>query len=331
VIRRADRRQQLLAVLVAVAPVAVWHGLHRSPRGYADELAGAYGSQRWQALLQQLAEELPALRRGFATDLLTQPALQPIADGLGLICLLCLLRRAVSGALDSLYAVANLLVLVVWPYPDEAARFLWVLLPILLAQPLLVAAGCWRDTPRRVVVATSVWALALLVLALPALVRAADRFVAATHSAVPEASRYILWYRADSANAAHYVGMQLAIINTLRALPSVVPANDCVIATRPDIVTYFGRRQSTYPPPPWEPDDTFLPRLRMTGCHYLFAIIATDPGHHLSPLYPLLRIAGHYEPVMVCPGPDGGAPTGDPVCALVRLKAPEGVSPSLAP
>src|SRR5262249_32659705 len=107
---------------------------------------------------------------------------------------------------------------------------------------------------------------------------------------------------------------------TLSHIAEVVPTSDCVVTTRPDILSYFGHRSSTYPPAPWTADADFEAKLRSSGCRYVFSIIATDPNRRLSPLYPLARIPGRFDPVMTCAMPDDSFSGPDPVCALVRLK-----------
>jgi hypothetical protein len=320
VMRAAPRRSALLAMLAAVAPLAIWHLLHRSPQGYSDELQGGYARSGMDMLWRQLATELPALRRGFADNFLLSDPLRPLADGLGVLCLVSVAWRIRGATADGLYVLASLVVLALWPYPDEARRFIWVLLPILLGQLLLTVRSLvvidlrWQTLPPAVVM------IVIALLIAPGLMLMVHRYSAARDSATPEAAHQVLWYASDTAQAEYAVDVQLSMIGTLSHLQDVVPASDCVIATRADIVNYFAHRRTAYPPAPQTPEADFAGQLRGTGCHYVFSIIATDPGGHLSPLYPLTRIPGQFDPVMTCAPVDVMSADPDPPCVLVKLK-----------
>ena len=80
-----------------------------------------------------LARELPALRDGFALNF-TRGGQLPGAPfyALGATCLLASLLRGLRLRPEAVYLLAYLLIVLFWPYPEEAQRFLWVILPLLL-------------------------------------------------------------------------------------------------------------------------------------------------------------------------------------------------------
>jgi hypothetical protein len=220
---------------------------------------------------------------------------------------------------DGLYVAATLAILVVWPYPEEARRFLWVLLPVLFGQSLLAVRAALQGNIRSALLAKLAFAAAILIMVLPVLAFFVQRYHAAAESGRPEAAHNTLWYVPNPADAERWVGMQAAMIATLQQGAGLVPASDCILASRPDIVNYFAHRMSTYPPPPSTPDVRFEQELRSIGCHYLFSIIATDPNRRLAPLYPLNRIPGGFTARLACAAPDDHYTDPNPVCLLTEL------------
>lgn len=324
---RAPRREALLVMVFSVLPFINWHLFHRATQGYSDELQGAYGGLGLDAVAHQFGRELAALRVGFGENFRPDRSLRSMADLLGLLCLACAAWRLRRGRPDGLYLLASLAVLVVWPYPEEARRFLWVLLPVLLGQALLVLKTLLQPDETRSGGATLVkvtLAAGILGMALPAQSFLLQRSRAAAASPIPEAAHNALWYVPSVADAERWVGMQVVMIATLEQAGSVVPPSDCILATRPDIVNYFARRISTYPPSPSIPDAQFPGQLRSIGCHYLFSIVATDPNRRLAPLYPLGRIPGEFDTVLACAAPDDRYDSPEPVCLLTELKPANG-------
>jgi hypothetical protein len=290
----APRRAAVFVLVSSLLPVLAWHLLHRADTGYTDtlgstDLSGFIGFTR-----DQLARELPALRDGFVGNFM-RGAPFPAAPfhALGAICLLATLLRGLRLRPDAVYMLAYLLIVLFWPYPEEAQRFLWVILPLLLAQPLLLL-GQWRGKTlgeRQPRLAACALAGALLLLAIPSLAMASDRYRNAAYSGLPAARNLISWYggSADPGDDLHRAFSQVVIMDALRRIDEEIPADACVVAIRPDLVNYFGRRRSTFPPPDSIPDPYFRKMLRATGCHFVFMSSAAD-NRFPVPLYPLQRL-----------------------------------------
>lgn len=299
--RYGTRRTGVLALLLAAFPALCWHLVHRSSLDYGNQLQAVYGDHPWQVLLRQVGIELPALRRGFSENLLNSPAPSLLADGLGLLCLAGTLARAARLEADAIYLCAYLAVLLIWPYPEEAQRFLWAVLPVLLAQiPLLLgpAGGAGGD---RGLHPAALVALACLVLAavLAPLGQLADRYRSAAYSGIPNARGMASWYEPDPAYARQQVIAENAFINSMELIPSEVPEQDCVLATRPDVVNYYAHRRSKSPPLASVPDPAFELMARNTGCGYVFGMAFKD-NFFPVPLHPLPRLAGQVHVLYVC-------------------------------
>jgi hypothetical protein len=319
---RGGRRPGLLALAMAASPVLMWHLLHRSRHGYGAALMMYYGGHALELLRAQLPGQLQALRAGFAECLSPFGRLPLVTDALGLACAFGAAWRAARLRPDSVYIAAYLGVLLFWPYPNVAQRLVWAVLPLLLAQPLLILAEAPRGPvpARSLACGSAAIAGAILLLALPVLAQAATRFRDAAYSGLPGARGYEGWYAADPGHAVHRVFSQQVFTQALRQIPAVVPESGCVIATRMDLVNYYGMRQSALPPENSVPDVYFMQWLRAGRCRYVFMYNATD-DHYPVPLYPLQRLAGHLQILRYINvhDPAGGEPQGGVVCIVARL------------
>jgi hypothetical protein len=285
---RARRRELLPALLLALLPALAWGLLHQVRTSYTEVLARSYGGgQLWSAVRAQLATELPALWGGFR-DNFTFPgnlALGSLAAFVGVSSLVAALWRLRRLEPDAVYALGNLGVLGLWPYPEEAWRFLWVLLPIFFVQILLLGRSL-----RRPKVLAPLVAAAVLAMALPQVAEAAQRRLAARASDIPGAGTFIDWYGQDADLSANTVGAQVSIIGAIQSLEQALPADDCVISVRPDLIGYFGRVRSVSAPRNTVPEPYFTELLHRSGCHYVFVLnsaTAFDPA-----LHPMQRLGG---------------------------------------
>ena len=317
---RAPRREALLALAASVLPVLIWSVLHRSKVSYTDALGLIYSGDHWGILRSQLASELPALRNGFGGNFLLQSPLRPIADILGLICLAGTLWRTIKLKPDALYTTVNLLILLVWPYPEEAQRFLWVLLPLLIVQPLLAFSG-WRSEPPSARVPrllTGMLSVPILAMTIPAFALASDRYRAAAYTDLPEARTFASWYGEDVDHAWDVVSIQTAIINSMHRITEDVPVNDCVISTRPDLINYFGRRRSYFPPLNSTQDPYFDRQLRAPGCHFVFGMSSADWRYPVT-MFPLAKLGKNLDVVYYNSIPSASADRFKLTSMLVRL------------
>ncbi len=319
---RGPRRSGLLALLMAAAPLLVWHLLHRPRHSYDTALFMYYGMDSLRIFRTQLSTELPALWSAFAENLSTSLALYPLAYALGAVCAACGVWRAVRLRPDGVYLAAYCSVLLIWPYPNVAQRLVWAVLPVLLAQPLLALAEMRREIPKAGYLAACTAACAgiTLLTALPAIAQTAERYRMADDDGFAAARGFEGWYAADPRHAVHRVFSQLVFVQALEQIPAFVPESDCVIAVRTDLVNYYAQRRSVFPPLNSTPDPYFMETMRATGCHYVFMYNAAD-GHFPVPLHPLQRLAGHIRILSVVdlPDPASGEAAGRAICMLGRL------------
>jgi len=290
--RHGTWRSYAMAAALAVCPALAWHLVHHSPTSYGDQLQAMYGAHPWETLLKQVGAELPALRHGFAENLLHDPSWAPLADLLGLLCLGCTLVRAARLEEDGIYLCAYLAVLAAWPFPEEAMRFLWPVLPLLLAQPLLIAFHWRQHHPAGLLHPAAISGMVLLLLpsTIGALHQFADRYWSAPYSEIANARGMVYWYARDAARARAVATAENTFIDALRLITSEVPANDCVLSTRPDVISYYAHRFSKRPPLNSVPDPEFGLIARSSGCNYVFGMAFKDNIFPVA-LHPIPRLS----------------------------------------
>jgi hypothetical protein len=275
-------------------------------------------------LRNQLAEELPALHLGFSSSLsyLDQPLV--LADIIGFLCLASALVRAAGMKLDAVYVITHLIILAVWPYPAEASRFLWVLLPVLFAQPPLLLAQWLKQRPLALPCRSLYGFIggAVLLMALPGISFALSRYKDAGEIPLKDAQCYLWWYAVDTQDDFVNAGVEAAIVDVLKRSSAVVPEGDCILSPRPDFTAYLSRRRSYLHPLPAVDDAGFESSLRAQACHYALVYLATDRLYPI-PMYPAQRLAGYSEVLLKGWLPYAQAEGREPVCKLLRLHLPE--------
>lgn len=279
-----------LTVALVLLPLLLWYGLHSAAGdGYGDALAERYHDVGPGLLFRQAAEMAPALVRGFADNFTDLPALRILALAWGALCLVAAGTRALCLQADGIYALSYLGLLLWWPFPSEAQRLMWVLVPVLLAQPLLAAPAAARRLLPFAAAAT------ILAMAVPAIAYAASRYAMAPFlSQVAGTRGYLHWYTDRSADAPLHIGAEAGLVDALRRIPQFVPESECVISVRPDLVNYYGQRRSVFPPRTAVVEPAFSTALNAGHCTAVVATRFVDTRFQ-DVMYPLGRLDGRFE------------------------------------
>ncbi len=284
------RRRDFGLAIAAMVPLVVWIVLHRSSSdSYVNILQSSYPGNGMQRLAQQLAAQPSLFRYGFAGNFLQTSGLIAVVDALGIAVVAVMLFRLVRLRADAVYAACYAGIVAIWPYPEEIARLLWPLLPVLLGTSTLQAARLAEHvSPLSRQLAGAAVVAAVFCITLPVDAFMADRW-AMRGDEVATLRRFPEWYELDPRHALEVARAEQGMIELLQRLPNVVPAEDCVIAVKPQLVEYFAHRRSVLPPPSSVPDPEFIERTRQTGCSFVLMLASKDKAYP-APLYPFARI-----------------------------------------
>jgi hypothetical protein len=223
---------------------------------------------------------------------------------------------------DAWYFLAYLAALALWPYPGEAVRLAWVVVPVALGY--LVWGGERLAARAAPVLGASVpalrWApVAVVALAvLPEFALLAGRALHPLARDTPGYRHLAQWYEPDLARARYLTEVHLRLAESLPAFAAEVPATECVLSSVPQVVSFFMGRSSRNLPPESADDAVFESALRDSGCRYAVFAAATARGE--SAFYPYQRLGGR----VVILGEAYARLEGEPlVASLGMLTAPD--------
>jgi len=281
-----------IPVFIAFVPAALWQLVgHQEGQGYVSSFLVKYSNGSLGSVFGRLWEQLIVLWHGWAANFAASFVGIVIASFLAVIGMAGAARRAYFFKVDGLYIVAYLLLIVIWPYPAEAQRFMFVAIPILLAQGLLLVA----DTLPRLRVDRFAIDFQLLLLVavslvvIPGLLLTIGRFVAPIPERIETFRRTQNWYvpNPHGALVAGWAGKLL--VEHMKEVRKYVPANDCVYGIKPSILGFYARRISVIPPPVHFTDIEFAQYLDQTRCRFFYAFGYDSPSFPV-PFYPLNRL-----------------------------------------
>jgi len=318
VIRRPSQWRAML--FVAGIPFVLWSfwtRLHGSGMSLiARSLQDSYAGDLWSHLATQINTEIQVLVVAWFGIWFGAPAswsLVAVVAVFGFICLVGLAARLRSGHFDAVYGLVYLALLLVWPWPSEASRLLYVIVPVMLGQGMWLLDRLSRRLHPALQPATQ-WAIAgLLMLAVvPGLAVCIQRRL----QEIPieaAALKHSAGYYSDFATDRQVATATLQLVDDMPSLALHVPPSDCVFAIKPSAIMLLAERNSLGPPPSSSDDIGFDHLLHQ--CRYAYLVkgqSATFP----SAFYPRDRLHG-YRILSVLA--DKFDPRGGEIAELVEL------------
>ena len=306
---RRPRRWPWLMTM-ASAPFVAWSLAGRSQQAgfsnYLGQFTGRYAEDAGGVLWHQVAGEsrrlLEAWARGWTGYPDLSAPLNRVALLIGLVCLAGWLLRLVRLRLDALYVAFYFGLLLVWPFPAEAERLEYVLVPVLLAEGTLLLHSCGKvlgktGGPR--LLAAGVGALALLIT--PSLVLTIQRYFLPAPRGYELVRHTPEWYGDDRLRATPAALVMAINFSSLRNAGSLVPPGACIFSIKPSVVTLYTERAS-YLPPPIAADDAAFQQ-GILRCRYLYPMALVSPSFP-EPFYPLGRLNGRGKALLEAAGGD---------------------------
>jgi len=302
--------------MVALAALVLVWCMRRGWRVAPWALAPALGSALLWSGGQQLAgfasytpglPALPALG-GIVGENLTAlaaagPALFELAPGgfaiasVALAALLALpvwAQRLRACCFDAWYVLLYLALMLVWPHPAHAGRFLLPVLPLILAY----AALALHTRGRAGSVLPALVPAMLLLVAVPGAWSILHTVLHPPAPALAAAVRSPSWYLVAPAQAAQTAEVWQRLVPVMRAV-SDLPADACVATTLPEQVLFYGRRRVV----DWARISRAPAAVNVIAdrCHYVLMVALTlypaQPG--IGPMYPFHALADRLQPLWI--------------------------------
>ncbi len=290
------RPKQLWVLLgIAILPLILWNMIY-SPEssGYLTDLVTKYSNDPIAILLNEIQVKAQLfwsvwLQSLYGDSLVAIPMINlMLAILLGLVGLGLLLRLYLL-KLDAYYIVIYIGIVLIWPYPAEMSRFLFVILPILLLQALFFIDYISRMVNRRLFIAShAIFFLMLVVSSLPKLILIVDRYYQPIN--FPQPHQHIKgWYLShDIAGAVSNVINYQVIGHSIQQAVAFVDENACVFAIKPSIFAFYGKRLSYVPPRNTMSEQQFWTEVEQQQCQYFYLMALYSPS--FPSYYPLKRI-----------------------------------------
>jgi hypothetical protein len=306
-----------LYAFVSALPMLLWNLLHdRQGPSYIDSFVEKYSGISPDDLFSHLGVELNALWSGWVGNFSISPVALPVMGVIGAICLVGMLYRLWLRKLDGLYAAAYLLLILIWPFPAEAQRFVYVIIPVLIAQGLLFAGTLFRGRLNiRYLDAQTTMLLCIFVVALPALMLTANRFMRLPPAELADLRHNPSWYALDPRDAMSNIAFDKLLVDHLRQIEGMVPEGSCVYSIKPSVIGFYANRVSMIPPRQYFDQSAFDAYLKRTNCRYFYLMGFASPSFSEA-YYPLSRL---YQSLAVMSIVRTAAPSANPVGMLAEL------------
>ena len=293
-----------LCLLIAIAPSVCWSVI-KSLNGYEQSYVDSvmYNSY-WEtttSVLKQVPINLRAMWHYTGSILGNGVTFAKyIHLFICVVIVLGWLQRIRECSFDSVYVLAYLGIILVWPYPNHMERFLLVLLPFLLFYATVGMGNISRlvgDKPDNTAV-KSITGIALCsLLALTA----APKTISIIRDIVspPDVDFAALvktpnWHTTPENVRERKLMALEKIVESMNAIEQLTPADACISSGEPHYMHYFARRRSNKPPPKTASDEIFEKRL--SDCPFIFMMsVASHPPSEFPPMYPFYRVQNTME------------------------------------
>ncbi len=291
-------------MLTSITPFAlwsIWSRLNQSGvHSYLSQLQNSYTDDLVGAFFGQLGTEGRRVLMAWPQSWLATGGNDPLHGltwAIGAICLFGWAWRLARSRFDAFYLGLYVIVLFIWPYPAEARRLSYVMMPLLIGQGVLLIVALSRANRKNNLSALPwVWFGAMTIAILPSLILTAQRF----HEILPDymsvARHTEDWYGDDRKRAFRSSQIFAGTLNGLKDIISHVPTGDCIFSIKPSIVAVYSDRHSYSPPSPAASDEQFDRGIGKCPFAYLFSI-RTPAINQL--LYPMDRLGDRAEPILV--------------------------------
>lgn len=313
-------RQWGWMLLTAWAPFFAWMGWSHVAGGgsqYGRQLLNQYSHDPLGHLLPQLAAESQSLINAWLADWLgfaAPHALIGLVRIFGLTGLAGCALRLFRGHPEALYVLLYLMMLLVWPWPGEAPRLLYAVIPLLIGYGLLVVEEL-SMLLTRVGSTLPYGVLALLGIAVfPGVAITVQERLAPVPQGL-ELIRHVAGYYSDDLRQERRVAWdQAQILADLHNLTTDVPAQECIFQIKSSVIQLVSGRRSLAPPLPSTDDRTFAQQMKQ--CRYAYLMKLQSPTFPV-PFYPGDRLLGQYHVIRQLP--DITSNSGEPLAQLVEL------------
>ena len=314
----------LISLFAVIVPLAFffWRKSLSSIKhtGYLDALASYYNSDIATKILDQTQKEAFFLWQGWQVNF--EPGFGIILIELCLILsLAAMFYRIYKRHLDGFYLLLYFIVILLWPYPAEAKRLIYGVLPILVGQSLFLVnrlpalqAGKLKIYP------VTLLTLSLVFCSLPNTLIIADRLLQPLPSELQQYRRTKYLYAANPQTATNNLYSAAVLMDDIKSLPGILPAKAVVYTIIPSILSLYTNRLALIPPDDITTANSFYYGSDNSQPVFFYMTALTSPAIP-APYYPLEKIRDRMEILHLAK--IGHEDNGPVIAILAKLKSPQ--------
>jgi len=288
----------LLPGFVTLAPVVIY-SLHKKllmaeHSSYLDALLSHYSSAPATKVLVQIQTESISLWQGWLANFESGSAIYVIGFSL-ILFLPAVAVRIYKRKLDGLYLLFYFVIILFWPYPAEAKRLIYPVLPIMVGQILSLinhinSLSLGKITVRPV----SLFILVILISSIPGSILIAGRFLQQLPPELESYRRTKFLYSSNQQVAIRNLAFAKVLLEDMKNLNDILPGNAIIYGTKPAIISLYSKRLALLPPKEMVTDNSLQNNDTGFQPHYFYMQATTSPSYP-SPYYPFELIKDRIE------------------------------------
>lgn len=321
-----DRRRVAIGSVLAFLPFTAWFVYRRTIPGtssYLDGLEPAFFIEQLGGWPDLLYAHPWRLVTGFAKnfDVFPDPVSIGITLGLLLLAATGWSSRLRARRLDAIFIVFYFAIILVWPYPREAPRFMTFVLPLVLLYATLGLAGLLRrmrvEPPLRM--AAPVIAVAVLLASASTILHFFQLARIEVDAELRSEKRgQYYFHAADAASAVRIADGMARVRLTAREAARMLPPGECTYAVIPNMLQIHAPVRVV--PYPRTLADELPIRPQLPRCDYLFVVGIRGIWPEEVPFYPMNLIEAETEALLI-----GRREDASMLAAFLTWKRPEDV------
>jgi hypothetical protein len=307
----------LLCAFLALAPI-IFHAVYRKFHAiehvsYVNALIAHYSDDTLTKILEQIQRESSFLWQGWLANFEAGMANIIIGVFLGL-CLLSAVIRIYQRKLDGYYLLFYFTIMLLWPYPAEAKRLIYIVLPIMVGQFLFSLNLIPKLSLGKIYIRpVSLFTLAILIVSLPGTALIVKRFLQPLPAELEPFRRNKFLYYSNQQVAHKNLLYAKTLIEDLKTLDAKLPEDATIYGIKPSIISLYSQRLTLLPPANIAADKSLQLSKDKVQPIFYYMMGITSPTHPI-PYYPFEEIKDQLEILHVAKSGNGDAA---PVIAIL--------------
>jgi len=304
VLLKKNSRYKYIAMLAAVFPPACWFLIKPSVEGsgYISDFIKIIEGDIVRNLVEQLYVNFKLLWL-YWVRLFDSQGSEYAEFGAMVILIFIIIGfvyRLIDMKPDAVYMAGYTFILLLWPYPDQLDRFLFVILPFLLTYGL-VGVSQSSVALHTSYMRKGVGILYLVLVGVIISPTLSEMLVRFNHPAGDDFSDYVrtpTWLNSqDPWRTRGNMERMRRIYTSMQRGASLVPQEGCVFSVAPPYLMFYMRRKSLHIPS-LENDGAFAKGT--VSCGYIFMMaVASFPDMGIPPMYPAQQILSEVDVMQV--------------------------------